>query len=77
MYKITLEIDQLPEGLFLGTSPDLPGLIVQAASVQEVLRLAPDVAHDLIAVMVETNQRLPPGIETVSAPGRVSVLVPA
>jgi predicted RNase H-like HicB family nuclease len=77
MYKITLEIDQLPEGLFLGTSPDLPGLIVQADSVQEVLRLAPDVAHDLIAVMVETNQRLPPGIETVSAPGRVSVLVPA
>ena len=77
MYKITLEIDQLPEGPFLGTSPDLPGLIVQADSVQEVLRLAPDVAHDLIAVMVETNQRLPPGIEKVSAPGRVSVLVPA
>jgi len=50
---------------------------VGADSVQEVLQLAPDVAHDLIAVMVETHQPLPPGIETVTAPGRVPVLVPA
>jgi predicted RNase H-like HicB family nuclease len=77
MYKITIEIEQLPEGPYLGTSPDLPGLIVQANSVQEVLRLAPDVAHDLIEVMVETNQQLPPGVETVTAPGRVPLLVPA
>jgi predicted RNase H-like HicB family nuclease len=77
MYKITLEIEQLPEGPYLGTSPDLPGLIVQADSVQEVLQLAPDVAHDLIAVMVETRQPLPSGIETITSPGRVSVLVPA
>lgn len=77
MYKITLEIEQLPEGPYLGTSPELPGLVVQGDSVQEILRLAPDVAHDLISVMVETNQPLPPGIETVTAPGRVPVLVPA
>ncbi|HEX3552604.1 MAG TPA: type II toxin-antitoxin system HicB family antitoxin [Thermoanaerobaculia bacterium] len=56
MYKVMLEIEQLPEGPYLGTSPDLPGLVVQADSVQEVLRLAPDVAHDLITVMVETAQ---------------------
>ncbi|MFL6231648.1 MAG: type II toxin-antitoxin system HicB family antitoxin [Thermoanaerobaculia bacterium] len=71
MYKITLEIEPLPEGLYLGTSPDLPGLVVQAESVQEVLRLAPDVAHDLIAVMVETHQPLPPGVETVTAPSMI------
>lgn len=59
MYKITLEINQLPEGPYLGTSPDLPGLVVQGDSVQAVLRLAPDVAHDLIAVMLETGQPLP------------------
>jgi len=68
MYKITLDIEQLPEGPYLGTSPDLPGLVVQGDSVQEVLRLAPDVARDLITVMVETEQQLPAGIETVVAP---------
>jgi predicted RNase H-like HicB family nuclease len=77
MYKITLEIEHLPEGPYLGTSPELPGLVVQADSVHEVLQLAPDLAHDLIAVMVETNQPLPVGIETITAPRRVSVLVPA
>jgi predicted RNase H-like HicB family nuclease len=55
-----LEIDLLPEGIYLGTSPDLPGFVVQADNVQAVFRLAPDVARDLIAVMVETNQLLPP-----------------
>jgi predicted RNase H-like HicB family nuclease len=77
MYKITLEIEQLPEGPFLGTSPELPGLVVQADSVEEVLRLAPDIAHDLIAVMIETRQPLPRNLETVTTPGRVPVLVPA
>lgn len=77
MYRITLEIEQLPEGPYLGTCPELPGLVVQGDSVQEVLQLAPDLAHDLIAVMVETNQALPAELELVSSPGRLSVLVPA
>lgn len=77
MYKITVEIERLPEGLYLGTSPELPGLVVQGDSVEEVLSLAPDVAHDLIAVMVETEQRLPAGVETVTVPSRISLLVPA
>jgi len=64
MYKVTLEIDELPEGPHLGTSPDLPGLVVQGDSVQAVLRLAPEIAHDLIAVMIETGQPLPGSIET-------------
>ena len=31
-FQITLDIEQLEEGPYLGTSPDLPGLIVQADS---------------------------------------------
>ena len=77
MYKITLEIQELPEGPYLGTSPELPGLVIQGESMQQVLELAPDVAHDLIEVMLETGQVLPSGIETVSAPSRVPLLVPA
>ena len=54
-YKITLEIEHLPEGPYLGTSPDLPGLIVQADTAEEVIRLAPDIAADLIEVMQEPS----------------------
>ena len=53
-YKITLEIEHLPEGPYLGTSLDLPGLIVQADTAEEVIRLAPDIAADLIQVLQET-----------------------
>ena len=55
-YQLTLEIRQLPEGPFLGTSPDLPGLIVQADTAVEVIRLAPSIARDLVEVMQETGQ---------------------
>ncbi len=77
MYKITLDIQELPEGPYLGTSPELPGLVVQGESVQQVLQRAPDLAHDLIAVMVETGQPLPRDIETVIAPSSIPLLVPA
>jgi predicted RNase H-like HicB family nuclease len=56
MYKLTLEIEHLPEGPYLGTGPELPGLVVQADRVREVLRLAPALAHDLIEVMIETGE---------------------
>ena len=55
-YQLTLKIQQLPEGPFLGTSPDLPGLIVQADTAEEVIRLAPAIACDLVEVMQETGQ---------------------
>ena len=76
-YSVTLEIEHLPEGPYLGTSPDLPGLIVQADTPEEVIRLAPDIARDLIEVMQETGQPLPAKLQPLNTPLRVSVMVPA
>jgi len=74
---ITLEIEHLPEGPYLGTSPDLPGLIVQANTAEEVLRLAPDIARDLIEVMQETGQVARTPLMPLQTPFRVSLAVPA
>jgi predicted RNase H-like HicB family nuclease len=76
-YRITLEIEHLPEGPYLGTSPELPGLIVQADSPEEVIRLAPDIARDLIEVMDEVGQSLPPQLMVFDTPLRVPIAVPA
>ena len=76
-YSVTLEIEHLPEGPYLGTSPDLPGLIVQADTPEEVIRLAPDIARDLIEVMQEAGQPLPAKLKPLHTPLRVSVMVPA
>ena len=77
MYRITLEIQRLPEGPYLGTSPELPGLIVQASTVEEVVAIAPAIAKDLIAVMRETGQPLPEGLPPLEQTLRVTLLVPA
>ena len=41
----------------MGTSPELPGLIVQAETAEEVVALAPGIAEDLIEDMRETGQQ--------------------
>ena len=77
MYQITLEIQRLEEGPYLGTSPDLPGLIVQGATPEEVVDLAPDVARELIEIMIETGQSLPPSLHPLETPIRIPLVVPA
>jgi predicted RNase H-like HicB family nuclease len=77
VYLITLDIKRLDEGPYLGTSPELPGLIVQGATPEEVVDLAPDIARDLIAVMIETGEPLPSGLHPLSVPARVFLVVPA
>jgi predicted RNase H-like HicB family nuclease len=71
----TLVIEQLPEGQYLRTSPELPGLIVQGSTYDEVIGLAPEIAHDLIVVMLETGQSLPLQLKPITFPARVPMLV--
>jgi predicted RNase H-like HicB family nuclease len=61
-YQITLRVERLAEGPYLGTSPDLPGLIVQADTAEQVISLAPEIARDLIEVMRENGEDLPPAL---------------
>ena len=76
-YKIMLRIEHLPEGPYLGTSPELPALIIQADTPEEVIRLAPDIAQDLIEVMHETGQPLPTQLRPLKTLMRVPIAVPA
>jgi predicted RNase H-like HicB family nuclease len=45
---IRIQIEELPEGLFLATSDELPGLVAQGRTVAETLEIAHDVARELI-----------------------------
>ena len=47
-FALTVQIEQLPEGVFLATSKQLPGLVAQGRTVAEVLEIARDVARKLI-----------------------------
>jgi len=45
---VNLQIEKLPEGVFLATSDNLQGLVVQGNSIIETLEIARDVAKKLI-----------------------------
>lgn len=50
---INLRIEKLPEGVYLATSKDLPGLVVQGGSIAETLESARDAARQLSEVHQE------------------------
>ena len=45
---VNLQIEKLPEGVYLATSDNLQGLVVQGNSIVETLEIARDVAKKLI-----------------------------
>jgi len=47
---INLHIEKLPEGVYLATCDDLPGLVAQGRTIQETLEIARDVGKKLLEV---------------------------
>jgi predicted RNase H-like HicB family nuclease len=45
---IRIQVEQLPEGVFLATSDEIPGLVAQGRTVAETLEIAREVARKLI-----------------------------
>lgn len=45
---IRIRVEELPEGPFLATSDELPGLVAQGRTIAETLEIARDVARKLI-----------------------------
>ncbi|WP_420629624.1 type II toxin-antitoxin system HicB family antitoxin [Candidatus Leptofilum sp.] len=43
-----LHIEKLPEGYFLATSDDIPGLVAQGQTITKTLEIARDVAKKLL-----------------------------
>jgi len=75
-YVLPLEIQALEEGGYLATSPALPGFLVQAKTVEEVLRLAPGIAQSLIEAMREKGIPLPQALQSVEPPFHAELLIP-
>ena len=51
-----IHIERLPEGLYLATSDDVPGLVAQGRTIAETLEIARDVAKKLIELQVRHEQ---------------------
>jgi antitoxin HicB len=74
-YTIRLTVEALPEGQFVATSDDLPGLVAQGRTVAEAMDIARDVARKLIESYSEHGDPLPPGLHPITERTQLSVAV--
>jgi len=50
---INIHIEKLPEGVYLATSTDVPGLVAQGRTVTETMEIARDVARKILEAHAE------------------------
>lgn len=55
---INIHIKKLPEGVYLATSHDMPGLVAQGRTVTEALEIARDVARKLMEARKERSNNV-------------------
>ena len=54
---VNLHIEKQPEGVWLATSEEIPGLVAQGRTVTETLEIARDVARKLLEARSERHGR--------------------
>jgi predicted RNase H-like HicB family nuclease len=72
---VRIQVEELPEGVFLATSDELPGLVAQGRTVAEVLEIARDVARKIIEARREREGA--PNLPTASERRDFTIVVAA
>lgn len=72
---LAIHLEALPEGGFLATSDELPGLVAQGRTAAEMMEIAQDVARKLIESYQEHGDELPHALRA-AAPARGEVRIP-
>ena len=54
---VNLHIEKLPEGVYLATTEDIPGLVAQGRTITETLEIARDVARRLLEAQTERRKQ--------------------
>jgi len=55
---INIHVEKLPEGVYLATSEDVPGLVAQGRTATEALEIARDVARKLMEARAERQSNM-------------------
>ena len=72
---LAIHIEALPEGGFLATSEELPGLVAQGRTVAETMEIAQDVARKLVESYQEHGDELPAALGA-AAPAKGELRIP-
>lgn len=72
---LNLRLEKLPEGVYLATSDDLPGLVAEGRTAAETLEIAQDVAAKLLESYREHGDKLPAQLKVMPCNAEVSIPV--
>ncbi len=72
---VRIQVEQLPEGVYLATSQDLPGLVAQGRTVSEALDIAKDIARRLVEARREREET--PSLPTTAERGEYTIVFAA
>jgi predicted RNase H-like HicB family nuclease len=72
---LAINIEAIPEGGFLATSEELPGLVAQGRTVAETMEIAQDVARKLLESYQEHGDEIP-AVLRAAAPAEGEVRIP-
>jgi len=76
---IRVRVQPLKGGRYLGTSPDVPGLVAEGRSLSETIEIAQSLARKIVESCREHGDPLPPAFREKHAPARefrVPVMMP-
>ncbi len=74
-YTFKVRIERLPEGPYLATSDDLPGLLAQGRTIDETLEIAHDVARKLLESYREHGDPIPATLKPMDSQTLLDVAV--
>jgi len=72
---IRLHIEPLEEGGYVGTSPDVPGLVAEGRTITEAAEIAQGLARKIAESCLEHGDPLPPALSDLSG-GVMDLLIP-
>jgi predicted RNase H-like HicB family nuclease len=65
---VALQVELLPEGYYLVTSTDVPGLVAQGKSLAEAVEIAQGLIRKLAESCLENGDPLPPALQAIVDP---------
>jgi len=74
---IRLHVEAVGEGVFVATSPDVPGLVAEGRSITETVEIAQGLARRIAESCLEHGDPLPPALEPLrKSPEAMDLTVP-
>jgi len=74
---IRLHVELLEDGTYLATSPDVPGLLVEARSMTELVEIAQDVTRKLLELCIENGDPIPHALTRyIDNPENIELVIP-